>query len=113
METEQATVSPIDQRERSPRTRALELYRTTDLSVTEIASQTRVSRDTVYRWLHQEGIAVGRTVNHIAAGRAKEQLRDVSNEIAELRREQTALIGQVRRLEGLIEALIGLKTQAV
>jgi hypothetical protein len=36
----------------------------------------------------------------------------LKDEIKELRREVATLIGQVRRLEGLTEALIGLKTQA-
>jgi hypothetical protein len=142
METEHATVSPIDRREKDRRAQALELYRTTDLAVADIASQVRASRWTVYRWLHREGITVGSTANNIAAGRAREQIetsipvrqveqvrdeqigtsisvrqveqvRDMKSEIAELRREQTALIGRLRRLEGLIEGLLALKSQAV
>ena len=104
-----ATVSPISQRD--PRSRAMELYGTTDLSVAEIASQTGVSKETVYRWLRKERIAIGRSVSYEMAGQAGEHMRGVSGDINELRREVTTLIGQVRRLEGLIEALVGLKTQ--
>jgi predicted DNA-binding protein YlxM (UPF0122 family) len=98
--------------QRDPRSQALELYRTTDLSVMEIASQTGVSRESVYRWLRTERIAMGRTAESIGAGQTGEQMRGVSDEMKELRREISTLIGQVRRLEGLTEAMIGLKTQA-
>jgi transposase-like protein len=106
-----ATVSPINQRD--PRCEAIELYGTTDLSVAEIASQTGVSKETVYRWLRKERIAFGRSASNETAGQASEHTRGFSDEINELRREVTTLIGQVRRLEGLVEALVGLKTQPV
>jgi excisionase family DNA binding protein len=106
-----ATVSPISQRD--PRSRAMELYGTTDLSVAEIASQTGVSKETVYRWLRKERIAIGRSTSSEMADQASEHLRGISDDINELRREITTLTGHVRRLEGLIEALVGLKTQPI
>jgi transposase-like protein len=106
-----ATVSPINQRD--PRRQAIELYGTTDLSVAEIASQTGVSKETVYRWLRKERIAIGRSGSYEMAGQASEHMRAVSEDINELRREVTTLIGHVRRLEGMIEALVGLKNQPV
>jgi transposase-like protein len=109
--TDYATVSRISQRD--PRSQAVELYRTTELSVAEIATQTGVSRESVYRWLRHEGITVGRLASNIAAGKAGEQMLSFGEEVKELRREITALMGQVRRLEGLIEALVALKAQAV
>jgi excisionase family DNA binding protein len=106
-----ATVSPISQRD--PRSQAVELYGTTDLSVAEIATQTGVSKETVYRWLRKEGIAVGRSGSNVAAGQADEYICSSGDDIKELRREISTLIGHVRRLEGLIEAQVGLKAQAV
>jgi transposase-like protein len=109
--TADATVSPIGQRD--PRRRAVELYQTTDLTVPEIAAQVGVSKESVYRWLRKEGVAVGSTANNIAGGQAGEHLRDLGREVVEVRRELAMLVGNVRRLEGLIEALIGLKAQGV
>jgi transposase-like protein len=106
-----ATVSPINPPD--PRSQAIELYGTTDLSVAEIAAQTGVSKETVYRWLRKERSNVARSASSEMAGRTREHMRGVSDDINELRREVTTLIGQVRRLEGLIEALVGLKTQRV
>jgi transposase-like protein len=106
-----ATVSPLSQRD--PRTQAVELYETTDLGVADIAKHIGVSKETIYRWLRKEGITVGRTANNVFAGQAEEQMRSLSDEINELRREVATLTGQIRRLEGLTEALIGLKDQAV
>jgi excisionase family DNA binding protein len=108
--TDYATVSPISQRD--PRSQAVDLYRTTDLSVAEIANQTGVSKETVYRWLRKEGLPTGRTATNVLAGQERENMCSLKDEIKELRREVATLIGQVRRLEGLTEALIGLKTQA-
>jgi transposase-like protein len=106
-----ATVSPISQRD--PRSQAVELYGTTDLSVAEIATQTGVSKETVYRWLRKEGIPVGRTAISVAAGQAGEIICSCSDDMKELRREISTLVGSVRRLEGLIEAQVGLKAQAI
>lgn len=107
----QDTVSSSSQRD--PRSQAVELYRTTDLSVAEVAAQTGVSRETVYRWLRKEGIALGRTADNVVARQAAEHIRCLSDDMKEVRREVTTLIGQVRRLEGLVEALIGLKALPV
>ena len=106
-----ATVSPINQRD--PRSQAVELYGTTDLSVAEIAAKTGVSRETVYRWLRKEGIPVGRVASYIAAGQGGEPICSCGDDVKELRREISTLIGHVRRLEGLVEAQVGLKYQAV
>jgi transposase-like protein len=106
-----ATVSPISQRD--PRSQAIELYGTTDLSVVEIAAKIGVSKETVYRWLRKEGIPVGRTASNVAAGRADERVCSCGDDINELRRDINTLIGHVRRLEGLIEAQVGIKAKAV
>jgi hypothetical protein len=105
-----ATLSSISQRD--PRGLAIELYHTTNLTVPEIATQTGVSSASVYRYLHREGIAVGRHARDVAAGQAGEDMRRALDDLRELRREITTLVGQVRRLEGLVEALIGLKAHA-
>jgi transposase len=106
-----ATVSPISQRD--PRRQAVELYGTTDLSMAEIATKTGVSKETVYRWLRKERIPGGRAPGSVAAGQAGEHICSCSDDMKELRREISTLIGQVRRLEGLIEAQVGLKARAV
>jgi transposase-like protein len=106
-----ATVSPTSQRD--PRSQAVELYGTTDLSVAEIAAKAGVSKETVYRWLRKEGIAVGRAASSVAAGQPREHICSCSDDIKELRREISTLIGHVRRLEGLVEAQVGLRAQAV
>jgi transposase-like protein len=109
--TDYATVSPIDPRD--PRHQAVELYQTTDLGVADIATHIGVSKETIYRWLRKEGIAVGRTAGSVLAGQAEEQMRALCDEIKELQREVATLTGQIRRLEGLTEALLGLKNRAV
>jgi excisionase family DNA binding protein len=91
----------------------VELYQTTDLTVAEIATKTGVSKESVYRWLRREGMTVGRSGSNVAAGHSGEHISSCSDDIKELRREISTLIGQVRRLEGLIEAQLGLKAQAV
>jgi hypothetical protein len=90
-----------------------------NLSVTAIATDVGVSRDSVYRWLRREGVAIGRN-GHAERGEVpsdgrteradpmSDQLARISDEVGEVRREQTILIGRIGRLEGLIEALIGL-----
>jgi transposase-like protein len=105
--TDYTTVLPGDQRD--PRNRAVELYRTTDLGVAQIASETGVSRESVYRWLRKEGVAPRRPASDVTADQGAEQLHRFSDEMRELRRDIITLVGQVRRLEGLVEALIGLK----
>jgi transposase-like protein len=93
------------------RRKATDLYRTTNLTVADISSRLDVSRATIYRWLRDEGIARGRNIKD-GSVQVGEDLRRFGSDITELRREVTVLIGQVRRLEGLIEALVGLKTHA-
>jgi transposase-like protein len=80
----------------SVRRRALQLYRTTNLGVGAIAKEVGVSRETVYRWLRQEGVPLGR--NLIAVG----------DDMGDLRRDLTILIGQLGRLERLLEAVVQL-----
>jgi transposase-like protein len=109
--TDYATVSPINPLD--PRDQAIELYQTTDLGVADIATRIGVSKETIYRWLRKEGVAVGRTASNVLAGQAEEHMRSLCDEIKELQREVGTLTGQIRRLEGLTEALIGLKSQAV
>jgi transposase-like protein len=92
-----------------PRRRAIDLYTTTSLSVTAIAADVGVSRDTLYRWLHREGISIGRNGHTERAYVPSEDLAHISDEIAGLRREQIIRIGRIARLEGLIEALLGLR----
>jgi transposase-like protein len=106
------------------RRRAIELYRTTRFSVGAIAHDAGVSRMTLYRWLREEGIPLGRDANN-EASRAREDPARISPEllgthsytpppganriadvIDELRRQQILLVGQVAQLGGLIEALV-------
>jgi transposase-like protein len=72
----------------------MQLYRTTNLGVGAIAREVGVSRETVYRWLRQEGVPLGR--NLIAVG----------GDMADLRRDLTVLIAQLGRLERLLEAVL-------
>jgi transposase-like protein len=94
---------------KDPRRRAIDLYTTTSLSVTAIAAAVGVSRDTVYRWLHREGVSIGRNGQTERADVPPDEVARISDEVAELRREQIILIGRIARLEGLIEALVGLQ----
>jgi transposase-like protein len=97
---------------RDGRRQAAELYCTTSLSVAEIANRVGVTRASVYRWLRREGVALGRNANNGGPTEVREHLIRFSHDLAELRREQMTLIGQVRRLEGRIDALMGLKARA-
>jgi transposase-like protein len=78
----------------SVRRRALQLYRTTNLGVGAIAKEVGVSRETVYRWLRQEGVPLGR--NLVAVG----------DDMADLRRDLSIVIAQLGRLERLLEAVV-------
>jgi transposase-like protein len=93
--------------------RAIDLYRTTRLSVDTIATQVGVSRMTVYRWLHRAGVSLGRDAMHDDSGSGTQDLSGITDAIADLRRQHADLLGQVGRLHGLIEVLIGLQTQPV
>jgi transposase len=75
---------------RDGRRQAAELYCTTSLSVAEIANRVGVTRASVYRWLRREGVALGRNANNGGPTEVRE----------------------VRRLEGRIDALMGLKARA-
>lgn len=78
------------------RRRAIQLYRTTNSGVGAIARETGVSRETVYRWLRQDGVPLGRN------------LINVGEDIADLRRDLTLIIAQLGRLEHLLEAILRL-----
>jgi hypothetical protein len=77
--------------------------------VTVIAADARVSRDTVYRWLRQDGVLIGRNGHVEQAHLSGDGLSRISDELAELRREQSFLVARIARLEGLIEALVSIK----
>jgi transposase-like protein len=92
--------SPVDNRvvqlaRAGARRRAIQLYRTTNLGVGAIAREVGVSRETVYRWLRQDGVPLGRN------------LINVGDDIADLRRDLTIVIAQLGRLERLLEAVLG------
>lgn len=89
------------------RRRAIELYQTTSLTSGAIAAQVGVSRKTVYRWLRQAGVALGRNANHNVASPPNEDLSVFGEDVAALRRDVTVIIGQLGRLEGLVAALVG------
>jgi transposase-like protein len=99
-------VDVLDARQ-AARRRAVELYQTTSLTSGAIAAQVGVSRKTVYRWLREAGVALGRNANSNVAPPAHEDLRIYGDELAELRRDVTVIIGQLGRLEGLMVALFG------
>jgi transposase-like protein len=88
------------------RRQAKDLYRTTDLSVSAIAAKVGTSRQSVYRWLHKEGIPVGRNVNGGFTSPTREHLTRITNDIAQLRHELTVLLAHVDRLEGFVEELV-------
>ncbi len=94
---------------RDARRLATDLYRTTDLDVAAIASQVGVSRMTVYRWLRREGFSFGPNDNRHVAVPVGHDARRSSEDIVELRGQLAVLIAQVGRLEGLVEALVGLQ----
>jgi transposase-like protein len=91
------------------RRQATDLYRTSNLSVAEIATQVGVSRETVYRWLHSDGVPLGRNANNQPAAPTGQDATRTNEDIAELRGQLVFLIAQIGRLEGLVEALVGLK----
>jgi transposase-like protein len=92
---------------------AIDLYRTTDLDVAAIATQVGVSPPTVCRWLHREGLSFGPNANKHPAARIGQDALRTSEDIVELRGQLAVLIAQVGRLEGLVEALIGLQHHQV
>ncbi len=87
--------------------RAVELYQTTSLTSAAIAAQAGVSRKTVYRWLREAGVALGRNANHDVVARPTGNLSPLSDDIAQLRRDVTVMMGQLGRLERLIATLVG------
>jgi hypothetical protein len=88
----------------------VDLYQTTNLTSAAIAAQAGVSRKTVYRWLREAGVALGRNANHDGLSHPEGCLSGLSDEIALLRQEVAVLIGQLGRLEGLVAALVGRAT---
>jgi transposase-like protein len=91
--------------------RAIELYQTTNLAVGAIAAEIGVARATVYRWLRTDRVLRGTDLSR-ALNPAHNDLSKVGADVTELRRDLTILIAQVGRLEGLLEALIGLEQAA-
>jgi transposase-like protein len=91
---------------------AIELFRTTNLTVSSIATQVGASRGSVYRWLRREGIPLGRNANHGSVTPVPEILTRISEDVAELRREMTSLTAQVGRLAGVIEVFVAPRPQA-
>jgi transposase-like protein len=103
-------VAPV--RQARARRRAIELYRTTNLSVRAISREVGVSRETVYRWLHQAGVPIGRNpvnpVNPVnpATGQTGSDPGRLDDDIAGIRRDLTTLMAQIARLERLVEAAV-------
>jgi transposase-like protein len=89
--------------------RAIELYRTTSLGVGAIAKEVGVSRETIYRWLRQAGVPLGRSpINHSAAPTGPQPIIGC-DDIAGVRQDLATLIAQLGRLERLLVAVVRLK----
>jgi transposase-like protein len=94
------------------RRRAIELYVTTNLGVATIAKEVRVSRETIYRWLRQAGVPLGRgPMNHSAEQAGPQSIR-ASDDFAGVRHDLATLIAQLGRLERLLEVVVRLKQVA-
>src|SRR5262249_15285623 len=96
-------------RREGSRRRAIELYRTTNLSVRAISREVGGSRETVYRWLHQAGVPLGRNPATPAGGQAGSEPGRLGDDIAGIRRDLTTLMAQIARLERLVEAALRLE----
>jgi transposase-like protein len=86
--------------------RAVELYQTTSLTSAAIAAQTGVSRKTVYRWLREAGVALGRNASNDVVGPPRGYLCALTDDIALLRQDVMVMLEQLGRLEGLVAALV-------
>jgi transposase-like protein len=86
--------------------RAVDLYLTTSLTSAAIAAQAGVSRKTVYRWLREAGVALGRNAGNDVLAPSHGQLKLLSEDIALLRRDVMLMIEQLTRLEQLVAALV-------
>jgi transposase-like protein len=86
---------------------AVELYQRTSLTSGAIAAQVGVSRKTVYRWLRDAGVALGRNANSHAETRPQADFSPLGDQIAELRQDVTVIMEQLDRLEGLVATLVG------
>jgi transposase-like protein len=89
------------------RRQAVELYQRTSLTSGAIAAQVGVSRKTVYRWLRDAGVALGRNGNSHVDAQPQADLSMFGDQIAELRRDVTVIMEQLDRLEGLVATLVG------
>jgi transposase-like protein len=107
IETEQEAFAAREETKR----RAIERYRTTTFSVRAIAKDAGVSLMTLYRWLHDEGVPLRRHADNDAATSSDEEPPPIHEYIVELRRRQTMLVGQVAKLEELIQSLVALNPQ--
>jgi transposase-like protein len=88
------------------RQQAIKLYFTTNLGVGAIAKEVRVSRETVYRWLRQHGVPLGRGPSNPLQKRPGGQPILASDDIAGVRQDLGILIAQLGRLERLLEAVV-------
>jgi hypothetical protein len=90
------------------RQQAIALHQATNLTYTAVAAKIGVPKNIVCRWLRSEGISPRHRRGH-PGGQDRERISSDHDDIANLRRDLTVLIGQMGRLEGRIQALLGSK----